>query len=434
MRWGKDSAIEPVESLVRMAELANVDRDPDIKEAILAAGVSGNANLVQDLSEVMRVQALQEVLRDNPYRIPSPHELYEGLDEKDLALLGVVLDADVPFFYPLDWLNSHAYIGGGSGTGKTNFLYGLALQTMQHCPVWIFDRDKQDYRHLLRLNEKLLVVDVQEDLAFNPLEVAPGVKPKDWLTAFVTIFCKSNALLDGSEALLLKAMYGLYEDRGIFSGSTDYPTLFDLLEKVRRYTFRRFSREAGYQDSIINRLESYLIACPKTYGYSRGFSISELAQKSLVIEVKGLSERHARCLMNWLLYALFLYRIANAQRGNVLRNLVIIDEGKYAFPAGYNANIGFSPIAALMAQARETGIGVAVADQTAQLDECVFVQSRLKIAFRMGSGEDIQKVRKTFALSKEQAEFIPRLDVGRAIIRVPKIDPFLVRIPKVRLG
>lgn len=434
MRWGKDSALEPVQSLVKLAELANVDRDPDMRDAILAAGISGNSHLTQDLRDALHMQALEQVLRDVPYRIPTPEELYDGLSSDELALLGVVIDADVPFFYPFNGLNAHGFVGGGSGTGKTNLLYGIALQTMTHCAVWIFDRDKQDYRHLLRLNADVLVLDVQDNLVLNPLQVPQGVKPKDWLTAFVTIFCKSNSLLDGSEALLLKAVYALYEQHGIFGGSDDFPTLFDLLDQVRSYTFRRFSREAGYQDSIVNRLESYLIACPTTYSYARGFSIAELSQKSLVLEVKGLTERHARCLMNWILYSLFLYRIAHGQRGNVLRNLVIIDEGKWAAPPGYNQNIGFVPLAAILAQSRDAGIGIVLADQTANLDECIFVQSRLKITFRLGSGEDIQRVRKTFALSQEQADFIPRLDVGKAIVRVPKIDPFLVRIPKVRLG
>jgi hypothetical protein len=115
--------------------------------------------------------------------------------------------------------------------------------------------------------------------------------------------------------------------------------------------------------------------------------VRELVERSFVLEVKGLSERHSRCLLSWLLYSIFLYRIANAHRGNTLRNLVIIDEGKWAAPPGFNQNIGFVPLASILAQSREAGLGILLADQTANLDESIFVQSRLKMCFRMGSGE-----------------------------------------------
>ena len=64
--------------------------------------------------------------------------------------------------------------------------------------------------------------------------------------------------------------------------------------------------------------------------------IEELAKKSLVIEVKGLSEKIARFTINIIFYALFLYRIASGQRGNTLRNLVVVDEGKWLAPPGFN--------------------------------------------------------------------------------------------------
>jgi hypothetical protein len=344
-----------------------------------------------------------------------------------------VLDTDTPFLWRFDWLNQHAYIGGASGTGKTNALYGIALQVMRYVPVIIFDREKQDYRHLLRLNPSLMVFDNNEFI-FNPLEVPSGVKPAHHITAFVSIFSKSNALLDGSIAMCTKAVHELYEQYKIFDGGTEFPTLFDLYDKVKSYKIARYSRDAGYQDSILNRLDCYLIESPRAYGHSRGFPVRELVERSFVPEVKGLSERHSRCLLSWLLYSIFLYRIANAHRGNALRNLVIIDEGKWAAPPGFNQNTGFVPLASILAQSREAGLGILLADQTANLDESIFVQSRLKMCFRMGSGEDIERIRKTFALSKEQAAHIPKLDTGQAIVRIPRVDPFLVKVPRVRLG
>jgi hypothetical protein len=260
------------------------------------------------------------------------------------------------------------------------------------------------------------------------------VKPSHHITAFVSIFSKSNALLDGSIAMCTKAVHELYEEYKVFDGATDFPTLFELYDKVKSYKVARYSRDAGYQDSILNRLDSYLIENANAYSHSRGFPLAELLERSFVLEVKGLSERHSRCLMNWILYAIFFFRLANGQRGNILRNLVVIDECKWAAVPGMNPNIGFPPLASVLAQSREAGLGLVLADQTANLDESAFVQSRLKMCFRMGSGEDIERMRKTFALSKEQAAYIPKLDTGQAIVRIPKVDPFLIKVPRVRLG
>jgi len=419
--------------LLELAGLAKLDRDPRFQKALMAVAVGGDTKLASKLTQILHPLAIREQFCGVPFYTPEFEELCAGLDGEQLALLGVVFESDVPLLYPFNWLNQHAYVGGASGTGKTNALYSIALQTMRYCPVWVVDQSKQDYRHMLRLFPDLHVFDAK-DFRFNPLEVPPGVKPEHHLTAFVTIFVKSNNLLDGSENMLTKACYQLYEERGILSGSQDFPTLLDIRDRIKSYKFRPYSREAGYQDSLLNRFGGYLIAAPELYGCSKGFAISELAERSLVLEVKGLSERHSRCLLNWVLFTLFLYRIGNRQRGNTLRNLVIIDEAKWAAPPGYNQNLGFVPLASVLAQSREAGIGIIIADQTADLDASVMVNSRLKMCMRLGSGADMERVRKTFALSREQEAHIAKLGTGQAIIRVPQIDPFLIRIPRVRLG
>ena len=402
-----------LDRMVALAETARVEKEPWAQDFIRTVALTEDSALEQSLVEVLRPLAVEEVLKNIPFGRPSDAEQATLVSVNPL-LLGLLEDRE-PLVLPLHSLNQHMFVAGGTGTGKTNLLYGISLQVMRHCSVWIIDRDKQDYRHLLRLNSSLLVFDAQS-FPFNPLEVPEGVDPRHHLASFVTIFAKSNALLDGSEAMALRALYELYDERGIFEGSTNYPTLADFRAKVASFKIPRWSREAGYRDSILNRLNSYLIACPDTYNFQTGFSLSELAAKSFVLEIKGLSERHARCLVNWLLSALFQWRIANNESGNLLRNLIVVDECKYLVPPGYNQNIGFSPLASILAQCREVGMGMVFADQTAQLEDAVFVQTRTKLCMRLGSGEDIKKIQRTFGLDSEQAGYISMLDVGQAVV------------------
>lgn len=422
------------DKLLKLAELAKLEKQDHVQKMILAASISNDPALAKIVMDYLQPHAVKELLLKFPFQNPTEEELYSNFPNCQPLLMGKVKNLEMPFIYPMNYLNQHCFVCGTTGSGKTNFLMGLALQVMKNCPVWIIDREKEDYRHLIRLNPNLLVFDAQESFIYNPFQVPPFVNPKHLITAFVSIFSKTNSLLDGSEALLTKAMYELFEERGIFKGSQEFPVLFDLLEKIKSYKFRGYSRALGYQDSIMNRLESYLIANPNMYSYSKGFALEDLIQKSFVLEIKGLGEKHGRFITNSLAYSLFLYRIAKGERGNVLRNLLIIDEGKWAVPPGFNPNIAFPPLANVLAQSREAGLGIVIADQTADLDPSIFVQSRVKVCFSLGSGEDKERIKKTMALSKEQADYIHNLDVGEAIVRIPKVDPFVIKVPKVRLG
>jgi hypothetical protein len=147
------------DKLVELAELAKLDREQWVQDCIRAAVVSNDVALANDVGRILHISAVEEVLRGVPFRLASATELLEHVDPRKAAVIGIVLDTDTPFLWPFDWLNQHVYIGGASGTGKTNLLYSIALQAMRVLPVIIFDRDKQDYRHLLRLNPNLMVFD-----------------------------------------------------------------------------------------------------------------------------------------------------------------------------------------------------------------------------------------------------------------------------------
>lgn len=90
-------------------------------------------------------------------------------------------------------------------------------------------------------------------------------------------------------------------------------------------------------------------------------------------------------------------------------------------------------MATVLSQARTTGLSLLSADQGAQLERALFVNSTTKLCFRLGDGHDIETMRKAMALTREQADYIPKLDTGEAIVRIPKEDPFVIKTPKVKL-
>lgn len=428
------SNITKVDSLIRTAEEAKLLRTPLIQNSIKAVLASDDNKLAEHIQRFLQFRAGNERLLQYPFEQYLEKPVSPNLSGQRKIIVGIIQRINQPLIYLLDLLVMHCLVLGASGTGKTNLFYGLIAQCIKHgVNVLIFDKDKQDYRHLLRLFNELPVFDAAKDFIFNPWQVPSSVSPDHWLAASVQIFCKCNSLLDGSESLLLKAMVFLYEKFGVFQNSGKFPTMIDLYEKIKNYNFKGF-RSKGYQESIINRLEAYISLHRNIYEYEQGIPIDWIAQNSMVLEVKGLTDRVARFNATLLLYALFMHRLAKNERGNILRNLAVIDEAKWLAPPGYNEASGFSVLTNIMAMAREVGLGLMLGDQSAQLEDSVFVNSRIKCCFRLGDGQDIEKVKHAMSLTEEQARYITRLGTGECIIRIPGEEPFVINTLKVNLG
>lgn len=420
-----------IEPLIKLAEIAKVDSDINIQKYLLALSLNNDQKMANDFASAIHYKAVYELLEKFPFNTPSDQTLKPFIGNNRILGIGKILKTDHGFAYPLDLLNRHCLILGATGTGKTNLIMSLILQCIMHrVSILIFDKDKEDYRHLYRIMPSIKIINAKK-LPFNPLQPPPYVDPEHWRVIFVQVFCKSNDLLGGSESMLLDAMEELYQEYGILSGSDTYPTLIDLEEKIASYDLRGKYRALGFQDSLLNRFGAYRALNKDMFEYSKGVPVDYLSSQNIVIEVKALTDRVSRFFMNIILYGMFLYKIASGQRGNILRNAVFVDEAKWLAPPGHNDLLGFSPLSSVLAQSREAGIGLIIGDQTAYLDRAVFVNTRIKYCFQLGCGEDIEKVRMSMALTKEQADYIPKLDTGECIVRIPMEDPFVVKTLKV---
>jgi len=428
------NVITPSERLFKMAEIAKLEKNDAVKRIISTVAVTNNLKLAHDICIPLNLKAVYELLQQFPFKPPSQDVSDKNLLNNRFLILGKVKREKRPFLYPADLFNQHGLLLGASGSGKTTLLYGIILQCMmQGIPVLIVDKDKEDYRHLRRFRPELLVFKAYENFIFNPLEPPLNVKAEHWFPVFVQVFSKTNSLLDGSESLLIRAMKKLYDEFGVFEGSDTYPTIIDLHEKVQSYNFKGNRRDAGFQDSILNRLHAYIDLNKEVYEYSRGIPIDWLARQSFVLEVKGLTDRIGRFTVSILLYGLFLHRIASGQRGNSLKNLVVVDEAKWLAPYGYNQHVSFSPLTSVLSMAREAGIGMIIGDQTARLEDSVFVNSRIKFCFRLGDGADIDKAKKSMSLTNDQSEYLNKMDIAECIVRIPKEDPFVIETLDVNL-
>lgn len=421
--------------ILRNADAAKLTRDQTFLRLLMPAMIDQDSGLTGALRTYVNEHLIREMIDGFPFYQPSENVSLVQHGSRLLIMGRIIRNENRPYLYNIDSANQHILIIGGTGTGKTNLIYSIALQSMLHqIPVMIFDREKQDFRHLRRFKSaKDTIVAKAKDLPINFLQPPTGVVPQHWLVDFVTIFTKYNELLSGSESFLLAQTRHLYHDYGIFDGKTTYPTIHDLYQKIQSVPVKGNTRTSRFKETILNRLESYLALNGPASEFSKGVPAEWIAGKNIVIELSGLTERMSRFYVAMILQSLFKYRLASGMRGNTLRNLVIADECKYLTPPGYNPHLSFSPLTTLLSQAREAGIGMVLADQSAQLEPSVFVNTRCKICFRLGDGSDIRKIAQSMSLSRGQEQYITRLDTGECIVRIPNEDPFVMKTLPVNI-
>ncbi len=408
---------------------AKLQNNKSVQKLYRAAVLSKSLQLLQALEKRIDPILAHEQIMDFPFN-PTSFQ-YNDHDPEIRLVLGRIVQESRELRLLLNHLRMHAVLLGASGTGKTVLMEHLAYMMIMHgVKVLILDKDKVEFRRLLNLIPDLNIFNIEKNFIFNPLQVPSFVDPQHWLVAFVSVFAKYNDLLSGSESLLVRAVNELYEEFGVFRGSDTFPTIPDLYEKVISYQFRGNRREAGFQDSIINRLQAYISLYKHAYSYSKGIPIEWINNNNIILECRGVTERIARFQMSIILYSLFMHKIVSYQTTNKLTNAVFIDECKW-IAQPFNDKIGFTPLTYVMSQSRAVGIGLIFADQTAQLEDSLFVNSSTKFCFRLGDGKDMRKAAISMGLNAKQMQYLTRLKRGECVVRTQEEEePFVLKVKK----
>ena len=82
-------------------------------------------------------------------------------------------------------------------------------------------------------------------------------------------------LRDGAINLLIEVLTKLYEERGVFNGSDDYPTIIDLIKYLNSISFRPGSRYSGYHESLVNRFNGLHESLGEVIRCKKGFDLTK---------------------------------------------------------------------------------------------------------------------------------------------------------------
>jgi hypothetical protein len=335
---------------------------------------------------------------------------------------------------PLQFFNSHCLTLGGSGCGKTIRALWLTLQiAVLVAGCWLFDWRKVEFAkirpRLKRCGVDLAIVQGHH-ARLNPLQVPRFVTPVDWAARAAQLLVHVLQLPERAAKLLHTGVLELYRQRGVFSGSVDYPTIFDLRQHVLSIKDANYQARSAFLDTLDPVLRSL---GPNVLGNRIGWSTRDLAQRRIAWALGGLAETDKNLILNTLVMQEFTSRVAQGL-SNVHMNLfVCVDEAGRLLARSNHA----SNIADLLGLVRGTGIGLDASLQSADIAPAVLSNTANKWIGRCTSSLDLELIASSMGLNAEQRQWImTHLQPGWFVVQAADEwrFPAICRIPHLRFN
>ena len=389
-----------------------------------------NLYLISEDEEREKVKEEIEALIDIglPRLLNSERPVLTAPDRVDGSIsFGIIMQGDKAVGeFKLDEsdLVRHVAIYAQTGHGKSTLLYGLISQFIQKQIPFIFFDLKNDGRALLRDNKDLVVIPWRK-LAWNPLRPPPGMEREEWWSNFSQICAYSFGWFVASSNYLLEHLDRLRERT-----SVTVKDLFDSIVNTEETTRRR----SEYHDVVENRVRAIVSVFGRNLEVEEGIPIEKLLDLPIVIELSGLRPAEANWLVEVMLSWIYFYRLCNAQRGEQLRHVIIVDEAHHVFDRTKEyretaQEMGSPIISIFPTQFRDFGTALILTSQTPSfMMEAVHANTLVKIVGNLSSGNDIEAVASAMGLDDEVKECIHKLKRGQWIVRMSDkyTEPFLI--------
>ncbi|MDD2731313.1 MAG: hypothetical protein PHW33_04310, partial [Candidatus Portnoybacteria bacterium] len=331
----------------------------------------------------------------------------------------------------------HFLMAGQTGCGKSTLLKHLFAQALkddgseEKLICWLFVK-AQDMRPLLNVSGDILTVTFNE-IKINPLEPAKGIKEAEWASIFADIWIQAFRLYEGSKGFLVECLNALY----LKHKDTGYcPSLFDLYYYVKSMHFTAMSRNARYQESILNRLGGMIYgSLADVFNCSRGHT-SDLINSHAIFEILYLTSEQQVFIVNYFLSYLFYHKMINESN---VRHFAGIDDANLIFDKSYEQrpDMGLPIIHHLLTTVRKNKINIFCATQTPhQLGSSIHSNSFAKVMFSLSNGRDLEFMFQSAGIKdEEQRAYCFKLKPREMVIKFSSRyqEPFVAVVPEVEL-
>ncbi|MFJ2750600.1 ATP-binding protein [Streptomyces sp. NPDC087297] len=388
------------------------------------------------------------------------------------AVIGTVIERDrrspVEFEVPLDSLSRHVFVGGVTGSGKSNTVLHLIRQVAAAgIPFLVVEPAKAEYRALLRdpaVGPSLRVFTLGREtiapLRLNPFDIPDDASVAEHVDLLRATFEAAFGMWVPLPHVLERCLHEIYSERGwdMRTGTnhrldaraptwTACPTLGDLAAKIPVV-----ARSLGYEEKIAADIEAALSTRVRSlrlggkgalFDVPRSFPMSELLAGPTIIELEAMgSDDDKAFVIGLLLVRLAEYRRAKGQQPG-LTHLFVVEEAHRllgAAPRIRAENVAdprgsaVETFAHLLSEIRAYGQGVVIADQVpTRLAPDVLKNTQLKIAHRTVAADDRLALATTMGMDAAQSEALVSLEVGRAAVFGYGADaPVLVQVPPAK--
>jgi hypothetical protein len=350
--------------------------------------------------------------------------------------LGTVHYGDKPY-YPFglredDWIQ-HVGIFGRTGSGKTNVGFLIVDSLNKHNkPFLIFDW-KRNYRDLIESAEhkNLEVFAVGREISpfsFNPLIPPKGTLPTVWLKKLIEIMCHAYYLGEGVAYLLQKAIDSVFQEKKIYEGSAEYPTLLDVKKWLE--SFKTRGREAQWMDSTLRVIGTLCYGeISRVLNTRKNIALENLLKRKVVFELDALTNADKIFFIESLVLWIHHYRLQEESRER-FKHAIIIEEAHHVLFRKKQSKESVMDV--LLREIRELGESIILMDQHPSLISIPSLgNTNCTIAMNLKHRLDINSISSVMLLEESEQEYLGLLEIGSGIVRLQNrlTMPFLVKFP-----
>ncbi|MBU4501583.1 MAG: DUF87 domain-containing protein [Nanoarchaeota archaeon] len=362
--------------------------------------------------------------------------------------LGMISYADKEIFpfamREQDWIR-HVCISGMSGSGKTNMAFQIVGNFIkQKKPFIIFDW-KKSFRPLMKIDKEIQLFTVGNDNISNLFKIninqpPKGVPAKEWLNTLCDLITESFFASYGVHKLLSETLDRAFEDFGIYEGSENYPTWYQIKDRLEERASKKKGRgrESEWITSAL-RIAHVLTFGP--FGESINhkdettLTVDDLLNQKVIFELNSLNNSEKKFFCSFLLTYVYKLKKANDLGESGFKQAIVVDEAHNIFLNERTHFVSESTTDMVYRELREYGTALICLDQhISKLSDTVAGNSACNIAFQQMLYKDVETVAGIMQL-RDVKEYFSMLPIGYGIVKLAERyhKPFMIKVPFVEL-
>lgn len=340
-----------------------------------------------------------------------------------------------PFGLREDELIQHTAIFGRSGAGKTNTVFHVIENFLNHKkPFLIFDW-KRNYRDLLATRkEEIRVYTVGREITpfvFNPLIPPEGTDAAVWLKKLIEIIAGSYYLGEGVMFLLQEAIHAVYQELGVYTRTPQrYPTFNDVLKWLYDHPVK--GRQALWMDSTMRGIKSVCFGhMGKVVNTGVQPNLAALLETNVILELDGLTNADKTLITQALLLWIHHYRLAQPNR-ETFKHAIIIEEAHHILHKQPGGRGGEAITETVLREIRELGEAIVLVDQhPSMISLPALGNTYATITMNLKHASDVSAIAAAMLMQTEEKEVLGLLPVGSAVVKLQGRWPraFRIRVP-----